>query len=132
MVQKIINYDFNSPIPKYRQIINSVQIAIEDKVLVKGSKIPSINQICGEFNFSRDTVLLAFNELKTKGVIFSQPGKGYYVSSTSVKQDERIFVVFDELNSFKEDMYNSFLSNLNGKAIEIYFFIILIIVFLKI
>ncbi len=122
MVRKIITFDQHSSVPKYRQIINSIYSAIDRKILKKGDKIPSINQICSDFNLSRDTVMVAFNELKAKGIIISQPGKGYYISSTDVMQEEKVFLLFDELNSFKEDLYNSFLKSLNNRAVVDIFF----------
>ncbi|MDX1283488.1 MAG: winged helix-turn-helix domain-containing protein [Draconibacterium sp.] len=113
MVRKrIIVIDSKSSKPKYRQIIDSVFNAIERKALKKGDKVPSINQICADFNLSRDTVMMAFNELKAKGILHSQPGKGYYIATTEIQHEERIFVLFDELNAFKEDLYNSFISSL--------------------
>lgn len=122
MTKRIIQIDSKSSLPKYRQIINSVQRAIERKALKKGDKVPSINQICSNFGLSRDTVMLAFNELKSRGILLSQPGKGYYIVTTEIQPQENIFVLFDELNSFKEDLYNSLISNLKGKAIvDIYF-----------
>ena len=122
MAKQVINIDPKSPLPKYRQIINSVLMAIEKKILRKGDRIPSINKVCAEFNLSRDTVMLAFNELKAKKILFSQAGKGYYIHSTEIPSDENIFVLFDELNAFKEDLYYSLLENTKGKAvIDIYF-----------
>ena len=122
MVRKIITYDPYSSVPKYRQIINSIYHAIDRKRLKKGDKIPSINQICADFNLSRDTVMVAFNELKAKGIIMSQPGKGYYIASTDARQEEKVFLLFDELNSFKEDLYNSFLNSLEkGTYVDIFF-----------
>jgi len=122
MAKKVIQIDSRSSKPKYRQIIESIHHGIERKTLVKGDKIPSINQICAEFNLSRDTVMVAFNELKAKGVLISQPGKGYYIASTEFQVEEKIFVLLDELNAFKEDLYNSLINNLKGKAnVEVYF-----------
>ena len=122
MVKHIINIDPKSSLPKYRQIINSTLLAIEKKTLKKGDKVPSINRLCSELNLSRDTVMLAFNELKAKGILHSQPGKGYYVVTTDIQQDEHVFILFDELNSFKEDLYNSLISSFKGKAIvDVYF-----------
>ena len=112
MVRQVIQIDTNSSQPKYRQIIKSVFNAIEKKTLKKGDKIPSINQICSDFNLSRDTVMLAFNELKSKGILISQRGKGYYVATTDVQFEEKVFVLFDELNAFKEDLYNSLINTL--------------------
>mgnify|MGYP000185730387 CR=1 FL=1 len=120
--KRIINIDSKSPVPKYRQIIDSIYLAIEKHSLKKGDKVPSINQIASEFKLSRDTVMMAFNELKAKGIILSQPGKGYYIASTEINLDEKIFVLFDEFNAFKEDLYNSLINAFKGKAsIEVYF-----------
>jgi len=119
---KNIQIDDTLGVPKYRQIINSIYQAIAVGALHLGDKIPSLNEICEEFGLSRDTVMVAFNELKAKGVIHSIPGKGYYINSTEINLDERIFVLFDELNAFKEDLYASFLNKLDSKSnVDIYF-----------
>lgn len=119
---KHIQIDDSLGVPKYRQIINSIFQAISDGELKIGDKIPSLNQICAEFDLSRDTVMVAFNELKAKGVISSIPGKGYYINSVEINLDQKIFVLFDELNSFKEDLYTSFLNSLDDKTnVDIYF-----------
>jgi DNA-binding transcriptional regulator YhcF (GntR family) len=122
MSKRVIQIDSKSSLPKYRQIISSVYRSIEKKTLKKGDKVPSINQICSDYDLSRDTVMLAFNELKARGILHSQPGKGYYVVTTEIQPEENIFVLFDEMNAFKEDLYNSLITNLKGKAIvDIYF-----------
>ena len=119
---KYIQIDDSLGIPKYRQIINSIYIAISVGELKLGDKIPSLNQICADFELSRDTVMVAFNELKAKGIINSIPGKGYYINSTEINLDQKIFVLFDELNNFKEDLYTSFLNSLDAKSVvDIYF-----------
>lgn len=105
-------------IPKYKQIISSIEDAIVSGALQKGDKIPSINSIKDAHNLSRDTVLMAFNELKNRGIIHSIVGKGYYVASENVNVTQKIFLLFDELNSFKEDLYNAFLEHL-GENIQV-------------
>ena len=119
---KNIQIDDSLGVPKYRQIINSIYTAISIGELKLGDKIPSLNQICAEFELSRDTVMVAFNELKAKGIINSIPGKGYYINSTEINLDQKIFVLFDELNAFKEDLYTSVLNSLDAKSsVDIYF-----------
>jgi DNA-binding transcriptional regulator YhcF (GntR family) len=119
---KNIQIDDSLGVPKYRQIINSIYTAISIGELKLGDKIPSLNQICTEFELSRDTVMVAFNELKAKGTINSIPGKGYYINSIEINLDQKIFLLFDELNAFKEDLYTSFLNSLDNKSnVDIYF-----------
>lgn len=119
---KIISIQNNLGIPKYRQIIGSIEKAIEESRLQRGVKLPSVNKISMEFSLSRDTVLLAYEELKKRGIVFAIPGKGYYVKSTEVSIEQKIFLLFDELNIFKEDLYNSFVANIGANArVDIFF-----------
>jgi DNA-binding transcriptional regulator YhcF (GntR family) len=121
-LKKVIKINNKSSEPKYRQIIDSLCYAIDNGSLKKGDKMPSINQICTEFKLSRDTVIYAFSELKSKGIIISQPGKGYYLATSETNRHEKVFVLFDELNAFKEEMYNGLITTLKGKAhVEVYF-----------
>jgi len=115
---KVISVLNNFGIPKYKQIISSIERAIEDERLVKGEKLPSINKVCIAFSLSRDTVLQAYEDLKKRGVIYAVLGKGYYVKSTEVQTKQRVFLLFEELNFFKEDLYNSFLENI-GKNVQV-------------
>jgi len=108
--------------PKYRQIITSIEDAIISGSLKKGDQLPSINNIRDAHKLSRDTVLMAFNELKTRGIIHSIVGKGYYVLNEDIDVTQKIFLLFDEFNSFKEDLYNSFINNLGDNIkVDIYF-----------
>lgn len=119
---QIISIKDNIGIPKYKQIVNSIENGIKEGRLVKGSKLPSVNEICKKYEISRDTVFVAYNELKTRGIIQSISGKGYYVKSTVLDLEQKIFVLFDELNVFKEDLYNSFLKNIsNNSQVDIFF-----------
>lgn len=115
---KLISIQANIGIPKYKQIISSIEKAIEEGNLLKGEKLPSINKICLEFSLSRDTVFQAYEELKKRGIIFAILGKGYYIKSTEINIKQRIFLLFDELNIFKEDIYNSFLLHI-GKDVQV-------------
>ncbi|WP_296380922.1 GntR family transcriptional regulator [Winogradskyella sp.] len=108
--------------PKYKQIVASIEDAIVSGTLKKGDKLPSLNSIKNQHSLSRDTVLTAFNELKTRGIVQSIVGKGYYVTSEDVDVNQKIFLLFDEFNSFKEDLYNSFLTGMGENVqVDIFF-----------
>jgi len=119
---KLILIKDNVGLPKYKQIVLSIENAISNGYLKKGDLIPSINGICKEFDISRDTVLMAYNQLKGRGIIHSIPGKGYYIKSENLELSQKIFVLFDELNAFKEDLYNSFLKKIDKNTqVDIFF-----------
>ena len=114
----LISIQNNLGIPKYKQIVFSIERAIKEEKLKKNEKLPSINKVCLSFSLSRDTVLQAYEELKKRGIIYAILGKGYYVKSIEVTIKQRIFLLFDELNIFKEDIYNSFLENI-GQHVQV-------------
>lgn len=119
---KLININKESLIPIYQQIIESVEDAISSKRLFRNDKLPSVNKVCLEHHISRDTVLLAYEKLKQKGIIKSIPAKGYYVKREEFNYDKNYFVLFDELNSFKEDLLMGFMKPLNNKAqVDLFF-----------
>lgn len=118
----IVTIKNKSGTPKYKQIVASIEDAIVNGALKKGDKLPSLNSIKNQHSLSRDTVLTAFNELKTRGIVQSIVGKGYYVSSEDVNVNQKIFLLFDEFNSFKEDLYNSFLTGMGENVqVDIFF-----------
>lgn len=119
---KLIALDPNSSLPKYRQIVLAIETAIAENRLQRNEKLPSINKVSLEFSISRDTVLLAYDELKKRGIIYAILGKGYYVKSVEFRFEQRIFLLFDELNSFKEEIFSSFMEAMNNKAqVDIFF-----------
>lgn len=118
----LIKIEASSPVPKYKQIIDSIHEALESGEVQKNQKIPSINEICQKFNLSRDTVITAFNDLQARGIITSKPGKGYYISRASTNQQHKIFLLFDKLSPYKEVLYDAFKAQLNRKgSVEIFF-----------
>jgi DNA-binding transcriptional regulator YhcF (GntR family) len=122
MSKRLIAIDLKSATPKYRQIIEYVITSIRKGTLHKGQKMPSVNQICSEENVSRDTVMLAFKELKAKGIIISQPGKGYYIVSDELLDEQKVFVLFDEMDSSRQAIYSSLYNALKGRAaLDVFF-----------
>lgn len=122
MVHSVFKLNVRSNLPKYEQIVRCITDAIAAKKLVRNTLLPSIKQLSKQLNVSCATAAKAYDELKRRGIIQSTPYKGFHVSSESIDHTRRIFLLFDELNMFKEDLYNSFKQRLAHKAmIDIYF-----------
>ena len=98
----------DSDIPKYQQIVNSINNAVANSIISHGDLLPSVNSICKTHNLSRDTVFKAYSLLKENRVIQSVPNKGYYVASNTRK----ILLVLDTFKAYKEVLYHSFINNL--------------------
>jgi DNA-binding transcriptional regulator YhcF (GntR family) len=97
-----------SDTPKYQQLVNAINEAIAEQLILKGDLLPSVNSICSENKLSKDTVFKAYSILKNQGVIESVPNKGYYV----VGETRKILLVLDTFKAYKEVLYHSFINNL--------------------
>ncbi|MFZ4725145.1 MAG: substrate-binding domain-containing protein [Paludibacter sp.] len=117
-----IDFSNNNSSPKYRQIIDVILGLLKEGKLVKGDKLPSCNELCKEYGLSQDTVYMAYNELKKLGLIISKVGKGYYIQNTNVDSQHKVFVLFDHLTAYKEELYEAFKLGLKGKGSEQIFF----------
>jgi len=117
-----IQFEDNLSIPKYRQIIDAIQQKIKAGELKKGDKIPSLNMFCRQYGLSQDTVLMAYSELKSKGVITSQVGKGYFIQNENTDFRHKVLLVFDRLTAYKEELYDSFKDALKKDGSEQIFF----------
>lgn len=111
---------------KYKLVVNYVIENIKERKYKKGDWIPSINEFRKMYNLSRDTVFAGISELKTRGIINSTPGVGYYVASLRIPTQNNIFLLFNEFNEFKEDIYNSLINALGKTILLIYSFITII------
>ncbi|GAA4416546.1 GntR family transcriptional regulator [Nibrella viscosa] len=93
--------------PKYRQIVDEVLAFIEKGTLQQGQQLPSISELAGWQGVAKVTVAKAYEELRQRGAILSQHGKGFYVARTDIRSSLNVFVLFDTLNAYKEVLYHS-------------------------
>lgn len=79
--------------PVYLTIETTIRDEIFDGVYQPGDLLPSENDLCAQFNASRETIRKSLKNLENTGFIFSRPGKGYFVSAP---QHSRYTVDFQE------------------------------------
>ncbi len=103
--------------PKYQQIVDSIMQAICLGKLKKGDQVSSINEISDEFLLARETVRRAYDILRTKGVVVSVKGKGFYINRTDLIIPFKILLIFNKISNYKKQVYNAFVQTLGDKAI---------------
>jgi DNA-binding transcriptional regulator YhcF (GntR family) len=108
--------DYYSATPKYLQLANSIIKAIGDGKIKKDALMPSINELSFEFEISRDTAEKGYKYLKKIGVLNSVPGKGFFVQETNMKQQLKIFLLFNKLSPHKKIIYDAFVAALGDLA----------------
>ena len=85
---------------KYLQVEQYIRKKIEKGSLKIGDQIPTEEQLCQRFGFSRMTVNKALNRLCEQGYIERTKGKGSFVSSPHVSK------IIEVGSSFTQDMAN--------------------------
>ena len=108
-----IDWEASGNMPKFRIVVDAVKSAISENRLSIGDVLPSVNQMCTEYQLSRDTVFKAYTILKEQGIIDSVPNKGYFV----VDQTRKVFVFLDTFKAYKEVLYDSFVHNIPRNVI---------------
>ncbi len=114
---KHINIDIFSATPKYLQLAQSIIKAAGEGKIEENDILPSINELSYEFDISRDTAEKAYKYLKKIGVLGSVPGKGYYIKNREIKNDIRVFLLFNKLSAHKKIIYDSFVKTLGNEAV---------------
>ena len=86
---------------KHDQIVNGIIEAIDMRVLEKGNKLPSVNQMVSELGFARKTIVKAYDDLKDRGIIESRKRLGYFISNDDTEQTAKIALVLYAFHPFQ-------------------------------
>jgi DNA-binding transcriptional regulator YhcF (GntR family) len=120
--EKILELKDESIRSKHEQLVNGIINAINEKIIKKGDKLPSINNMVSELGFARKTIVRAYEDLKNRGIVESKNFKGYYISSVNTKSKLKVALLLFAFQSFHEDFYNTFRKSLGKKyQIDIFF-----------
>jgi len=113
---KILEISDFSATPKYLQLANTIVDAVKNEILSKDDMLPSINELSGYLDISRDTVEKAYRYLKKQEIIASNPGKGYYINKIDVQSKVKIALFLNKLSTHKKIVYDSFARELGDYA----------------
>lgn len=75
----------SSNIPIYEQIIKQIKDGIINQELTPEAPLPSIRQLAKDLQISVITTKRAYEELEKEGMVYSLPGKGFYVTPRKVE-----------------------------------------------
>ncbi len=75
-----IRFDNSSAVPLYKQLYEGIKESILSGRLKGGLKLPGTRTLAEEFRVSRNTIILAFEQLIAEGYIKGKAGAGTYVA----------------------------------------------------
>ncbi len=69
--------------PVYEQIVDQLEQLVITDVLPAGSKVPSVRSLSIELSINPNTIQKSYSELDRRGIIYSVPGRGCFVSDNA-------------------------------------------------
>jgi len=73
-----------SGVPLYLQLIEQLKLAIETGAIRAGEQLPSIREMAEELLINPNTVVRAYRDLETEGIIALRHGAGAFVCASVV------------------------------------------------
>lgn len=77
--------DTMSRTPVYEQIIEQLQNFVLTGVMEAGDKMPSVRSLSVSLGINPNTIQKAYSELDRRGLTYSVPGKGVFVSPDAIR-----------------------------------------------
>lgn len=97
--------DYKSRVPIYRQLVDRVEYLAARGLLSPGSQLPSVRALAVELSINPNTIAKAYSELEAKGVIYSVPGRGSFVSdNTDSLRQETLTRLAEKLRALAEEI----------------------------
>ena len=95
----------SSNVPIYEQIVRQIKDGIISQDLTPDEPLPSIRSLAKDLQISVITTKRAYEELEGEGMVYSLPGKGFYVSPRKVEmlKEKKLQMIEDAvLNVIRE------------------------------
>ena len=77
--------DLLSRTPVYEQIINQLESFVLTDTLLPHTQLPSVSGLSIQLSINPNTIQKAYSELDRRGIIYSVPGRGCFVSEDAKK-----------------------------------------------
>jgi DNA-binding transcriptional regulator YhcF (GntR family) len=118
-IQELQSIPSNS---KHEQIVNGILNAINEKLILQGDMLPSVNVMIRETGYARETIAKAYTHLKDKGIIASKNRLGYYVANNDTEQQIKVALLMYGYDTFQEIFYTNFREELGERVhLNVYF-----------
>jgi len=82
--------DTRSGGPLFEQIVDAVKSAIARGELGLGEKLPSVRELAGRLSVNPNTVVRAYGQLESEGLLVTRPGSGCFVQQGPSPLTQRV------------------------------------------
>jgi GntR family transcriptional regulator len=72
--------DTRSGVPTYMQLVNQVRRSVRNGILRAGDRLPTAREVVAALAINPNTVLKAYTQLESEGLVISRPGLGTFIA----------------------------------------------------
>ncbi len=84
-----ISIDFHSGEPIWKQIAEAIKYRVAAGHLSPGDRLPSVRELSRQLEINVRTVIRAYDELVSGGLVVRQPGRGAFVTEPRATMPKR-------------------------------------------
>ncbi|AWC33244.1 PLP-dependent aminotransferase family protein [Bacillus cytotoxicus] len=112
-------FAFKGDSPKYIQIYEQFKVFIERGDISAGEQLPSIRQLAESLQVSRNTTLMAYDQLVAEGYIRGEGRKGYFANEIEPFLSQETLIHYDKKK--QESLLSSFIDFKAGAVDQVNF-----------
>ena len=87
------------PKPIYEQITDNFRRLIASGGIAPGERLPSVRELATRLTINPNTIQRAYRQLEQEGYIVSLPGKGYFAAEGSAPRQDRLRMLWLQLET---------------------------------
>ncbi len=105
----LIHVDPGDELAIYDQIVRQIKFAIASKVVLPGELVPSVREMAKQCAVNPNTVVRAYRELQTEGVLETVRGTGLAVTKSAPKfcRNDRVDLIRSRLRAVLHEALQS-------------------------
>lgn len=100
-----MDWQFNSSMPIYTQLVYKIELAIVSGEFVRGQRLSAVRDMAAEAGVNPNTMQRAFQELERQGLVYTQRSSGRYVTEDmTVIENTKQALARENIKSFMDSM----------------------------
>lgn len=100
-----MDWQFDSSMPIYTQLVYKIELAIVSGEFVRGQRLSAVRDMAAEAGVNPNTMQRAFQELERQGLVYTQRSSGRYVTEDmTVIENTKQALARENIKSFMDSM----------------------------
>lgn len=100
-----MDWQFDSSMPIYTQLVYKIELAIVSGKFVRGQRLSAVRDMAAEAGVNPNTMQRAFQELERQGLVYTQRSSGRYVTEDmTVIENTKQALARENIKSFMDSM----------------------------